>query len=162
FVIWGVVSPASLTRRMEEAQSFFLVNFGWLYHLCATIFLLFALFLMFSQYGKISLGKVDDKPDTKYTASLAMLFRAGMRTGLVFFGVGEPISHFAHPPLGEPYTSDAAKRALRYTYLHWGLHAWAIYATIALALAYYKFRKGYPGLMSAALYPILGERVKGR
>ncbi|MGU5311849.1 BCCT family transporter, partial [Escherichia coli] len=84
-----------------------------------------------------------------------------MGIGLLFFGVSEPISHFSSPPLGEAETSDAANIAMRYTYLHWGFHAWAIYATIALALAYYKFRKGLPGLMSAALYPLLGERTKG-
>jgi glycine betaine transporter len=90
-----------------------------------------------------------------------MLFSAGMGIGLLFFGVSEPISHYASPPIGEAGTNEAAKQALRYTYLHWGFHAWAIYATIALALAYFKFRKGLPGLMSATLYPLLGERTKG-
>ncbi|GIQ68795.1 BCCT family transporter [Xylanibacillus composti] len=161
FVIWGVVSPSRLSRVMDTAQAFFLERFGWFYQLCATVFLLFALFLIFSKYGRIKLGKDEDKPEFKQLTWFAMLFSAGMGIGLLFFGVAEPISHFASPPLGEPGTSEAAKESLRYTYLHWGLHAWAIYATIALALAYFKFRKGYPGLMSSALYPLLGERVRG-
>ncbi len=161
FVIWGVVSPAHLGRVMDAAQAFFLERFGWFYQLCATFFLLFALFLVFSKYGKIKLGKDEDKPEFKQLTWFAMLFSAGMGIGLLFFGVSEPISHFASPPLAEPGTSEAARQSLRYTYLHWGLHAWAIYATIALALAYFKFRKGYPGLISSTLYPLLGEKVRG-
>jgi glycine betaine transporter len=161
FVAWGAVAPGHLAAIMNRLQSFFLESFGWFYQLCATFFLLFALFLVFSKYGHIKLGKDDDVPDFNYVTWFAMLFSAGMGIGLLFFGVSEPMSHFANPPFGEGKTDDAAKLAMRYTFLHWGLHAWAIYATIALALAYFKFRKGYPGLMSAALYPLLGERTKG-
>jgi len=158
FVAWGVVFPAALSEVMTDLQSFFLSTFGWFYQLCATFFLIFAAFLVFSRYGKIKLGKAEDKPDFNRLTWFALLFSAGMGIGLLFFGVSEPISHFASPPLGEAKTGDAAKTAMRYTYLHWGLHAWAIYATIALALAYFKFRKGYPGIMSAALIPLIGER----
>lgn len=161
FVIWGAIWPDHLKNTMSVAQSFFLQRFGWFYQLTATFFLFIALFLIFSKYGKIKLGKDDDKPDFAYPTWFAMLFSAGMGIGLLFFGVSEPISHFTSPPYGTGGTSDAAKLALRYTYLHWGFHAWAIYAIIALALAYYKFRKGLPGLMSATLYPLLGDRVKG-
>ncbi|MFD2670654.1 glycine betaine uptake BCCT transporter [Marinicrinis sediminis] len=161
FVFWGVLFPDHLSRMMTTAQSFFLVQFGWFYQLCASFFLLFALFLVFSRYGRIKLGKDEDKPEFNQLTWFALLFSAGMGIGLLFFGVSEPISHYAAPPLGEAKTSEAATEALRYTYLHWGLHAWAIYSSIALALAYFKFRKGYPGLMSAALYPLLGERTKG-
>ncbi|MCI3927083.1 BCCT family transporter [Paenibacillus sp. TRM 82003] len=161
FVAWGVLAPGLLERAMGAAQHFFLNSFGWFYQLCATFFLLFALFLVFSKYGKIRLGKDEDRPEFGQATWFAMLFSAGMGIGLLFFGVSEPISHYAAPPLGEPRTAEAAKQALQYTFLHWGFHAWAIYATIALALAYFKFRKGLPGLMSAALYPLLGERTKG-
>lgn len=161
FVIWGALSPENLKNVMNVWQSFFLVQFGWFYQLSATFFLFFALFLIFSRYGKIKLGKDEDKPDFNRPTWFAMLFSAGMGIGLLFFGVSEPISHFANPPLGEGGTPEAARLALRYTYLHWGFHAWAIYAVIALALAYYKFRKDQPGLISATLYPLLGERIKG-
>lgn len=146
---------------MNIAQKFFMEKFGWFYQIVATFFLLFALILIFSRYGKIRLGKDDEKPEFSKPSWFAMLFSTGMGIGLLFFGVSEPISHFANPPLGEPGTDAAARQALAYTYLHWGLHAWAIYATIALALAYFKFRKGLPGLMSAALFPLLGNKVYG-
>lgn len=161
FVLWGVVWPEGLKATMNVMQSFFLVNFGWFFQLSATYFLFFALFLIFSRYGNIKLGKPEDKPDFKRPTWFAMLFSAGMGIGLIFFGVSEPISHFASPPVGEGGTGDAARIALRYTYLHWGFHAWAIYAVIALSLAYYKFRKGLPGLISVTLYPLLGDRIKG-
>ncbi|MFD0958481.1 BCCT family transporter [Paenibacillus chungangensis] len=161
FVMWGVIGPDGLKSAMAVMQRFFLVNFGWFFQLAATYFLFFALFLIFSRYGKIKLGKNEDKPDFNRPTWFAMLFSAGMGIGLLFFGVSEPISHFASPPVGEGGTGEAARIALRYTYLHWGFHAWAIYAVIALALAYFKFRKGHPGLMSATLYPLLGERTKG-
>jgi glycine betaine transporter len=161
FVIWGVVSPDRLGELMDVTKGFFLSNFGWFYQLAATFFFIFALFLVFSKYGKIRLGKDEDRPEFSRPTWFAMLFSAGMGIGLLFFGVSEPISHFVSPPLGEGGTPAAARIALRYTYLHWGFHAWAIYATIALALAYYKFRKGLPGLMSVTLYPLLGEKVKG-
>ena len=161
FVIWGVVAPVQLGEMMSVTKAFFLETFGWFYQLSATFFLLFALFLIFSKYGKIKLGKEEDKPQFNRPTWFAMLFSAGMGIGLVFYGVSEPISHFAVPPLGEAGTSEAAKTALRYTYLHWGFHAWAIYSVIALVLAYYKFRKDQPGLMSFTLIPLLGDRAKG-
>ncbi|OLS39240.1 BCCT family transporter [Bacillus sp. MRMR6] len=161
FVIWGAVSPVQLGEKMDQTKAFFLDTFGWFYQLSATFFLLFALFLIFSKYGKIKLGAQDDKPDFNRATWFAMLFSAGMGIGLLFFGVSEPISHFRNPPIGEGGTPEAAKLALRYTYMHWGFHAWAIYAVIALILAYYKFRKKEPGLMSITLVPLIGEKAKG-
>ncbi|MFA9559135.1 BCCT family transporter [Evansella sp. AB-rgal1] len=162
FVLWGVISPEHLGSVMNVALGFFLRNFGWFYQIAATFFLVFAIFLIFSKYGRIKLGKDDDKPEFSRPTWFAMLFSAGMGIGLLFFGVSEPISHYANPPFIEGNTGEAAILSLRYTYLHWGFHAWAIYATIALAIAYFKFRKGYPGLMSATLTPLLGEKAKGK
>ncbi|WP_335871792.1 glycine betaine uptake BCCT transporter [Bacillus sp. 2205SS5-2] len=161
FVGWGVISPTYLGEVMSSTKAYFLDTFGWFYQLSATFFLIFALYLIFSKYGKIKLGKDEDKPEFKRATWFAMLFSAGMGIGLLFFGVSEPISHFANPPIGEGGTPEAARIALRYTYLHWGFHAWAIYATIALILAYYKFRKGLPGLLSITLIPLIGDRAKG-
>ncbi|MDV2685236.1 BCCT family transporter [Alkalihalophilus lindianensis] len=164
FVIWGTFFPKHLGVVMESAQTFFLTSFGWFYQLSATFFLLFALFLVFSKYGKIKLGKDQDKPEFNRLTWFAMLFSAGMGIGLLFYGVSEPISHYAAPPYGGPgmeRTRESALIALRFTYLHWGFHAWAIYATVALSLAYYKFRKEAPGLMSATLYPLFGDKVRG-
>ncbi|KAA0546110.1 BCCT family transporter [Bacillus sp. BGMRC 2118] len=161
FVVWGVIAPTHLGETMDTTKAFFLSQFGWFYQLAATFFIIFALFLVFSKYGKIKLGKDEDQPEFNRVTWFAMLFSAGMGIGLLFFGVSEPMSHFMNPPMGEGGTPEAAKLAMRYTFLHWGFHAWAIYATIALILAYFKFRKGLPGLMSATLYPILGDKVKG-
>ncbi|KHF40865.1 glycine betaine uptake BCCT transporter [Halalkalibacter okhensis] len=161
FVIWGALFPEQLGEMMGIAQAFFLSAFGWFYNLAATFFLIFSLILIFSKYGKIRLGKDTDKPDFNRATWFAMLFSAGMGIGLLFYGVSEPVSHYAAPPTGEGSTEASALLALRYTYLHWGFHAWAIYAVVALALAYFKFRKGAPGLMSATLHPIFGDRVNG-
>lgn len=161
FVVWGVIAPAQLGKMMDQTKAFFLDSFGWFYQLSATFFLIFALFLIFSRYGRIKLGADEDKPSFSRPTWFAMLFSAGMGIGLLFFGVSEPISHFADPPVGEGGTAQAGQTALVYTYLHWGFHAWAIYSVIGLILAYYKFRKKQPGLMSMTLVPILGDRVKG-
>lgn len=88
-----------------------------------------------------------------------MLFSAGMGIGLVFWGAAEPLSHFVDPPLAEPSTDAAYKEAMRYTFFHWGIHAWGIYAIVALVLAYFNFRKGEPGLISATLKPVLGKKA---
>ncbi len=164
FVMWGAFFPDHLAAIMGQAQDFFLTAFGWFYQFAASFFLLFALFLAFSKYGKIKLGKDRDQPEFNRVTWFAMLFSAGMGIGLLFYGVSEPISHYAAPPYGgESFasTNESALLALRFTYLHWGFHAWSIYAVVALSLAYFKFRKGAPGLMSATLYPIFGEKVKG-
>nr|WP_285839928.1 BCCT family transporter [Alkalihalophilus marmarensis] len=161
FVLIGALIPEQLGEAMNIAQAFVLESFGWFYQLVATFFLLFAAFMIFSKYGKIKLGAPDSKPEYSRPTWFAMLFSAGMGIGLLFYGVSEPIAHFSAPPMGEGSTEASAVMGMRYTWLHWGLHAWAIYAVVAMALAYQKFRKGAPGLMSATLYPVLGDKVKG-
>ncbi|WP_254871226.1 BCCT family transporter [Bacillus sp. Marseille-Q1617] len=161
FVLWGVIFPDNLVSVMSNLQGILLDKFGWFYQFSATFFFVVALFFAFSKYGKIKLGKDDDKPEYSRATWFAMLFSAGMGIGLLFYGVSEPVSHYATPPFGEGNTIGSAQIGLRYTYLHWGFHAWAIYAVVALALAYYKFRKDMPGLMSATLYPVIGNRIKG-
>ncbi|WP_281280066.1 glycine betaine uptake BCCT transporter [Alteribacter natronophilus] len=161
FVAIGVLMPDQLASWMNGAQGFTLESFGWYYQIVATFFLVFAVFMIFSRYGKIKLGKEGDKPEYSRPTWFAMLFSAGMGIGLLFYGVSEPIAHFAVPPTGEGSTEGAAALSMQYTWLHWGLHAWAIYAMVALALAYFKFKRGAPGLMSATLYPVLGDKVKG-
>src|SRR5699024_11989329 len=90
-----------------------------------------------------------------------MLFSAGMGIGLVFWGAAEPISHFVSPPSGDPQSATAYKEALRGAFMQWGFHAWAVYGVVALALAYFKFRKNEPALISKTLRPILGNKDDG-
>lgn len=163
FIIWGVIPKETLPEYNLDAvtsrvQGFLVEKFGWFYLLSATGFLLFALFLIFSKYGNIKLGKDTDEPEYPYITWFAMLFSAGMGIGLIFWGAAEPISHFHNPPNAEPGTTAAAKEALQYSFFHWGLHPWGIYAVIALALAYFQFRKQAPGLISSILTPLLGEK----
>ncbi|WLR47091.1 BCCT family transporter [Halobacillus litoralis] len=169
FIGWGIIPEATLpTWNLKNVtsniQGFLTEKFGWFYLLSATGFLIFAIFLVFSKYGKLKLGKPDDEPEYPYITWFAMLFSAGMGIGLVFWGAAEPLSHFHTPPIvgQESMSEEAAQSAMKYTFFHWGFHPWAIYAVLALALAYFKFRKDAPGVISAALTPVLGEkRVKG-
>ena len=162
FVAIASTNPEAVSNVFGVMFSFFIDNFGWTYLLAASAFVIFCLFLAFSKYGSIRLSKDDEKPEFSTTAWFAMLFAAGMGVGLVFWGAAEPIYHFAGAPLSESNSAAAASEAMRYTFFHWGLHAWAIYGVVALGLAYYQFRKGLPGLISSCFYPILGEEgIKG-
>ncbi|MBD1370806.1 BCCT family transporter [Hazenella sp. IB182357] len=161
FVLWGVISPTGLNDMTSNVQNELKDKFGWLFLLGASIFLFFCIYLIFSKYGQIKLGKDDEKPEYHLFTWFAMLFSAGMGIGLVFWGVAEPLYHYFSPPEATPETTQAAREAMRYTFFHWGLHPWAIYTVLGLALAYFKFRKGAPGLISAVFYPVLGDRVKG-
>src|SRR5699024_7851335 len=161
FIAWGGAAPKNLDKVSSAAQAFLQEHFGWFYLISASIILIFAIYLAFSKYGDIKLGKDDDEPEYSRFSWFAMLFSAGMGIGLVFWGVAEPVSHLHEPPFGEGMTSEAGENALLFSFFHWGLHPWGIYALIALALAFFKFRKDAPGTISATFYPLLGERVKG-
>ncbi|WP_068672522.1 BCCT family transporter [Oceanobacillus sp. Castelsardo] len=166
FIIWGIIPAETLPKGNLNhvttiIQAFIVDRFGWFYLISATAFLLFSIYLIFSKYGNIKLGKPEDKPEFSYVTWFAMLFSAGMGIGLVFWGAAEPLSHFYNPPYGEAETAEAAKTAMKYSFLHWGLHPWAIYATVGLALAYFKFRKQASGVVSSILQPLFGNKVKG-
>lgn len=162
FVIWGIFAPENMGNIMQQALDFIIQTFGWFYLLTTIIFVVFVIYLGFGPYGRIKLGNDNDEPDYNFYTWLAMLFSAGMGIGLVFWGVSEPIYHYLTPPEGvTPETIEAAKIALRYSFFHWGLHPWAIYAVIGLTLAYYRFRKGEPGLISVTFRPLIGDKVNG-
>jgi glycine betaine transporter len=163
FVLAGVLFTDELATVASDVLGWILDNFGWLFVLSTAAFLVFALFLAVSPYGRIRLGKDDDRPEFRTTSWIAMMFSAGMGIGLMFFGVAEPLSHLAAPPLGlaKPGTEEAARVAMEYTYFHWALHPWALYAVVGLVLGYFCFRKGMPNLISSAFYPLIGERVNG-
>ncbi|WP_243385229.1 glycine betaine uptake BCCT transporter [Bacillus kexueae] len=166
FIIWGSI-PKSLLPNWNldnvtlQIHGFIIQKFGWFYLLAATSFLMFSIGLIFTKYGSIKLGPEDSEPEYPFLTWFAMLFSAGMGIGLVFWGVAEPMYHYSAPPIGEGYTDDSAKLALRYAFFHWGLHPWGIYAVIALALAYFTFRKNEKGVVSSILRPLFGERMNG-
>ncbi|WP_065411385.1 glycine betaine uptake BCCT transporter [Pseudobacillus wudalianchiensis] len=161
-VVFGVAAPSTFEQVTSNVQTFITSAFGWYYLILVSIIVLFCLLLIFSPVGAIRLGKPGEKPDYSTSTWFAMLFSAGMGIGLVFWGAAEPLSHFAiDPPLAKAESDAAVKESMRYTFFHWGIHAWAIYAVVALALAYYQFRKGEPGLISATLVPILGKKARG-
>lgn len=161
FILWGVFDPNNLAKYTSMIQDFLQDRFGWFYLLSATLFLAFSFYLIFSRYGQIKLGKDTDQPEYSTMSWFAMLFSAGMGIGLIFWGVAEPLSHYHTPPIGEGQTVEAARNAMSYSFFHWGLHPWGIYSVLALALAYFKFRKGAPGLISYIFYPLLKDKVKG-
>ncbi len=163
FVAWGVVSTETLSSVTKTAREVVVVDFGWLYLIATTTFLVFVIFLAASRYGRIKIGKADDQPEFGRFSWFAMLFQAGMGIGLVFWAVSEPLSHFSEPPYGlaPPGSVPAADLAMRYSFFHWALHPWAVYAAIALAIAYFNFRQDQPGLISTVFRPVLGDRVDG-
>lgn len=144
-------------------QSSIVNAFNWYYVLITAFFVVFALFMGFSRFGDIKLGKDADKPEFSVGAWFSLLFAAGMGIGLVFYGVSEPLSHYVDPRPGIVGTPDVlAQSALTQTYLHWGVQAWAIYVVVGLALAYAIHRRGRPISIRWTLEPILGEkRVRG-
>lgn len=163
FVAAAVVATKPAAQLFSAVQNGIATYFGWFYILAVTGFLVFVLWLLFSRYGAIRLGDDDDEPEFSYPTWFSMLFSAGMGIGLLFYGVAEPVLHFAAPRAGtvEPRTVEAAKEALNTAYFHWGLHAWGVYAVVALGLAYFGYRHELPLTIRSMLYPLLGRRIHG-
>lgn len=163
FVLFVLAFQEQAAEILGALRPWLTSTFDWVFMGAANIFVLFCLFLIVSPYGKIRLGGKDAKPSYSYPGWFAMLFAAGMGIGLMFFGVLEPVYHFQNPPLGVDATDIEAARAMGMaaTIFHWGLHPWAIYAVVALALAFFTFNHGLPLTIRSAFYPILGDRVWG-
>ncbi|MGD8809872.1 MAG: BCCT family transporter, partial [Gammaproteobacteria bacterium] len=161
FVVFAASAPDTASGLFTAIQNWIADTFGWFYMLAVAIFVVFCFGLAFSDHGRVRLGMDDSEPDYTYGSWFAMLFSAGMGIGLMFFGVAEPIMHFSDPPNGEGGTIAAARESLVITFFHWGIHAWAIYAVIGLALAYYAFRHNLPLTIRSALYPLIGRHIYG-
>ncbi|PEJ51250.1 hypothetical protein CN601_26175 [Bacillus sp. AFS017336] len=162
FIIWWIV-PANwipgydLKNVTSSMNEYILHNFGWFYSILMTIILLLAIYLIFSKYGSIRLGKDNERPEFGYFTWLAMLFGAGMGIGLLFFGIAEPISHLSSPLSTQSGSEESARFAMRYSFFHWGLHPWALYAIVALAIAYFTFRKEKQGTISSTIIPLFNS-----
>ncbi len=160
FVIWGSVASDTLERVSDSMLSGLIHNGGWAFVLAASGFVIFALWLAMSRYGKITLGKEGEEPEFRTVSWVAMMFSAGMGIGLMFYGVSEPLSHFVSPPPGTDPSSAAEKMqtAMSTTLFHWTLHPWAIYAVVGLAIAYSTFRRGRRQTISAVFTPLIGSK----
>lgn len=159
---YGALVPESFEQFTTNIKNFVASTFGWYYLVLLSFMLGLSFFFILSPYGKIRLGRDSDRPQFSTTTWIAMLFSAGMGIGLVFYGAAEPLSHYAIDPATElPNTDAAFKEALRASFFHWGLHVWAMYGVVALSLAFFQFRKGEPGLISATLKPIFGKKMEG-
>jgi len=160
-VLFSAIFPDIANSFFGAMQSWLIDTFGWLYLASVGFYLIFCVALAMSRYGSFKLGPDHSEPDFSYLSWFAMLFSAGMGIGLMFYGVAEPVLHYANPPMGDANTAQAAKDAMRITFFHWGVHAWAIYAVVGLALAYFSFRQNLPLRISSALYPFIGKRIYG-
>ncbi|CQR71155.1 Glycine betaine transporter OpuD [Sporomusa ovata DSM 2662] len=158
FVSLTMFQPTAAGETFSAAQKFITVNFGWSYLLGVSLILIFTLLVAFSKFGNITLGKDGEKPEYSTLSWFAMLFSSGMGIGLVFWGVAEPMSFYVKPPYGDPSSIQSAQIAMRYTFFHWGLHPWSVFALVGMAMAYFQFRKGLPALVSSTLYPLIGEK----
>ena len=161
FSFLGGVFSSESAVVFARLQNWLVVNVGWYYILVVAIFFAFIVYLALSRFANIKLGPDDSKPDYSYQSWIAMLFSAGVGIGLLFFGVAEPVTHFAQPPSGEALTVGAAKNAMLFTYFHWGFQAWATYIIVGLSLAYFAFRQGLPLTIRSSLYPLIGEKIYG-
>lgn len=166
FIVGGFVATAAavpdvVERAARQILDATATNVGWMYLLVTSGFVVFTLSLAFSKYGRIRLGSDDEAPEFSFSSWIAMIFSGGMGVGLVFWGVAEPMTHFNAPPLGigVPRTAESAQTGMRYAFFHWGLHQWASFALVGLAIAYVRFRHNSHGLISETFRPVLGDRV---
>ncbi|GAA3726536.1 choline/glycine/proline betaine transport protein [Spinactinospora alkalitolerans] len=162
FIVFGVVFTDTASYVLEDVLLAGITdNFGWLMIGAVAAFIVFCLYLVVGPHAKVRLGPPDSRPDYGYLSWFAMLFSAGMGIGLVFYGVAEPLVHYAEAPRTESETAQSAQDAMVLVFHHWGLGPWAVYAVLGLALAYFGFRHGLPLTVRSALYPVIGERIHG-
>ncbi|WP_320780635.1 BCCT family transporter [Streptomyces sp. CRN 30] len=160
FVLWGAIATDSLTSVSDNMLGGLIHNGGWAFILAASAFVVFALWLAVSRYGRIRLGAEGEEPEFRTVSWVAMMFSAGMGIGLMFYGVSEPLSHYVDAPPGtDPGSSgERMETAMATTLFHWTLHPWAIYAVVGLAIAYSTFRKRRRQTISAVFTPLIGEQ----
>jgi len=162
-IIVTLVVGQPMEQWFSDTQTFVANHVGWFFILLVNSLLIFAIFLGFGKYGNIRIGGKDAKPEFSKMGWFSMLFSAGMGIGLLFWSVAEPIFHFNSNPFLEPNADKvaAAKSAMGITFLHWGIHAWALYAVVGVALAFFTFNKKLPLTIRSVFYPLLGEKIYG-
>ena len=155
FVLWGVIAPDSLASTATNLLERIIDATGWMYVLITAGFVVLMLTLAFSRFGRIRLGRDDERPEFSTGSWISMMFATGMGIGLIFWGVAEPVSHLLTPPMdaAKPESAESGRLGMQYSIFHWGLHPWALYGVVGLALAYATFRKGLPNLLSSIVLP---------
>ncbi|WP_415146675.1 BCCT family transporter [Limimaricola cinnabarinus] len=162
FILFGAIFDELANTVFTSVQGWLAGYFGWAMIILVNLLLVFTIFMAVGPFGDVRLGRMDESPEYSLFSWTAMLFSAGIGIGLIYWGVAEPMYHYFAPPDADPETVRAAQEAMAISFMHWGFHAWAIYAVVALALAYYHFRKGLPLAIRSALYPLIGDRIYGR
>lgn len=158
----SVAYPQVADASLNTIKNFIFVNLNWVYVWAVTLFVFFLVYLMFSKYGKIRLGDNDSRPEHSFFSWIAMLFSAGMGIGLMYFGVAEPMQHYASEVFGLTQYVNKAKNAQLYTFFHWGVHAWAVYGLVGLSLSYFAYRFKLPLSLRSCFYPLLKNKTEGR
>ncbi|GAA4774847.1 BCCT family transporter [Citricoccus nitrophenolicus] len=160
FVAWGVISPESVSEVSATAFGWSMINAGWLLNTTAIVALGAMLYIGFSRFGKIRLGRDDEEPEFSRFSWVAMMFGAGIGVGIFFFGPSEPLSHFLSPPPDtvEAATDAAVHQSVAQSHFHWGLHAWAMYSLVGGAIAYASYRRGRVPLVSSVFRTLFGAR----
>ncbi|WP_323027013.1 BCCT family transporter [Gelidibacter japonicus] len=144
------------------AQTFVSAHGGWIYTLAVNLFIVFCLYMAFSKFGAIRIGGKNSKPEFSLWAWFAMLFSAGIGNGLVLFSIADPVRDFLNPPrLAGQEPALIAQEAINFSFLHHGIHGWAIYSVVGLSLAYFTFNRKMPLTLRSAFYPLLGNRIHG-
>jgi len=158
--LWGVLAPDAMAGAVLGVTTWFMTGASWWWLALCSAFVILAAALALGPWGSIRLGGDDERPEFSTVSWIAMLFAGGMGAGLLFWGVAEPVSHFAAPPGTAGGTAEAARAAMVITNLHWGLHAWSIYGVCALVIAYFSFRRGGRPLISTPLAGLIGGRAE--
>lgn len=152
-----IIAPTAAEKVISDTLSFTFNKVGWVYLLGCTGLFVALLFVAFGPYGKIKLGQAEDKPEYSFVSWMGMLFGAGIGSGLVYFGVNEPMTHFINAPIEAGGSPAAAVDGLRLTFMHWGVHPWALYCAAGLAMAYFQYKRGLPNRISSCFEPMLGR-----
>ncbi|WP_277212399.1 BCCT family transporter [Isoptericola croceus] len=163
FLLVLLAFPESIGSAFGQGREWIVTNLGWFFILGVTVWLLFLAYIALSRYGHLRLGPDDARPEYSNLSWFAMLFAGGIGTVLMFWGVAEPMSHFATPPLADvpPYSAEAAENAMSISMYHLSLHTWAIFTLPGLAFGYFVYRFDLPLRVSSVFYPFLKERIYG-
>jgi choline/glycine/proline betaine transport protein len=158
----AVFFPTLTVSILDTIKQLIFVNLNWVYVWAVTLFVIFLVYLMFSKFGNIKLGSNDSKPEYTFFSWISMLFAAGMGIGLMYFSVAEPMQHFSTEAFAGNHYINRAKNAQLYTFFHWGIHAWAIYGVVGLALSYFAYRYRLPLSLRSCFYPLLKNKINGK